>query len=268
MAIDQYNEGTPKRNESCVENCDKAIELILKAKVIDTGESIYVKPGSHNTIKMHDSFAKLRNRGIVIPEENKLINNHKISRNPSYHEGRTVSKATTKSILNTTRKFIERFLKDEFNLKLKEIIKPQYVELLDHKGTKTSQLMKIVSEGHATVNSLDQARVDIPKDYETIEIYLNKLAKKKKLKIEGQQKWFRKKSAIDRSLRMSNIIDALVADRTLSEDMRNNFDTINKMYFKAVNTQDNITWNDYDPYGLASMKLKAKLETCLSYPSN
>ena len=67
---------------------------------------------------------------------------------------------------------------------------------------------------------------------------------------------------------MSNIIDALVADRTLSEDMRNNFDTINKMYFKAVNTQDNITWNDYDPYGLASMKLKAKLETCLSYPSN
>ena len=61
-----------------------------------------------------------------------------------------------------------------------------------------------------------------------------------------------------------SIIDALVADQTLSEDMRNNFDTINKMYYKAVNTQDNITWDDYNPYGLASMRLKAKLEICLS----
>jgi hypothetical protein len=263
VAIDQYSEGTPKRNRDCVENCDKAVELILKAKVIRAGESVYY-PGSTNTIKMHESFAKLRKKGIIIPEENTLTNNHKFSRNPSYHEGRTVSKATTKSILDTTRKFIERFLKDEFNLKLKELIKPQYVEVLDHVGTKTGQLMKIVSEGHATVNRLDQARVDVPKDYETIEIYLNKLAKKKKLKIGGQQKWFRKKSGNDRSLLMSKIIDALVADQTLSEDMRNNFDTINKMYYKAVNTQDNITWDDYNPYGLASMRLKAKLEICLS----
>lgn len=264
VAIDQYSEGTPKRNESCVENCDKAVELILKAKVIDIGESIYVKPASHNTIKMHDSFAKLRNKGIVIPEENKLINNHKISRNPSYHEGRTVFKATAKSILDTTRKFIERFLKDEFNLKLKQIIKPQYVALLDHKGTKTGQLMKIVSEGHAMVNRLDQARVDIPKDYETIEIYLKKLAKKKKLKIEGQQKWFRKKSVIDRSLHMSKIIDALVAGQTLSDDMRKNFGTISKMYDKAVNTQEEITMDEYDTYGLAKMRLNVKLEICLS----
>jgi hypothetical protein len=112
-----------------------------------------------------------------------LINNHKVSRNPSYHEDRTVSKATTRSILDTTRKFIERFLKDEFNLELKEIVNHEYLELLDHKGSKTGQLVKIVSMGYGKANRLDQARIDIPKDYDTIEILLNKIAKKKKLKI-------------------------------------------------------------------------------------
>jgi hypothetical protein len=42
VAIDQHSKGTSKRNESGVENCDKAHKLILKAKVIGTGDSIYV----------------------------------------------------------------------------------------------------------------------------------------------------------------------------------------------------------------------------------
>jgi hypothetical protein len=42
--------------------------------------------------------------------------------------------------------------------------------------------------------------------------------------------------------------------------MRENFDTIYKMYNKAVNTQEEITWADYDPYGLAMLRLKGKLE--------
>jgi uncharacterized protein YutE (UPF0331/DUF86 family) len=89
VAIDQYIEGEPKRYKSCVENCDKSVELILKAKIIDIGESIYVKPGSTKTIIMDESFAKLHNKGIVIPEMNTLTSNHKVSRNPSYHEGRS-----------------------------------------------------------------------------------------------------------------------------------------------------------------------------------
>jgi hypothetical protein len=35
VAIDLSTEGTPKHNESCVESCDKAVELILKSKVVD-----------------------------------------------------------------------------------------------------------------------------------------------------------------------------------------------------------------------------------------
>jgi hypothetical protein len=42
--------------------------------------------------------------------------------------------------------------------------------------------------------------------------------------------------------------------------MRENFDTIYKMYNKAVNAQEEITWTDYDPYGLAMLRLKGKLE--------
>jgi hypothetical protein len=43
VAVDHYTEGTPKGNKACVESCDKANELILKAKVQDLGESIEVK---------------------------------------------------------------------------------------------------------------------------------------------------------------------------------------------------------------------------------
>jgi hypothetical protein len=42
--------------------------------------------------------------------------------------------------------------------------------------------------------------------------------------------------------------------------MRKNFGIINKMYDKAVDRQEEITWDDYDPYTLAMMRLKSKLE--------
>jgi HEPN domain-containing protein len=170
VATDSYSEGTPKRYESCVENCDKAVELILKAKVIDVGESIYY-PGSTNTIKMHESFAKLRSKGIVISEENTLINNHKLSRNPTYHEGRTVPQAETKSILDTTIKFLERFLNDEFNLKLREKINHVYLQLLDNKATKNRQGFMIVSTAVNKVYKIADGRIDIPKDYDEIEFF-------------------------------------------------------------------------------------------------
>jgi HEPN domain-containing protein len=261
VAIDDYAEGTPKHNGSCVENCDKAVELILKAKVIDLGESIYVNPNSPNTIKMRESFAKLRNKGIIIPEEKKLTSNHLNHRNPAYHEGKPVSKARAKSVLNTTRKFMERFLKDEFNLKLKEIIRPPYLEMLDHKGSKTNQIIKFVSKGIGKANRLDQARIDVPNDYETIEIYLNKLAKKKKLRLGRlQQPSLSNKPSDKRSLRMSKIVNALVSDQTLSDEMREYFDTISNVYNKAVNTQEEITWKDYEPYALVMLRFKDHLE--------
>jgi hypothetical protein len=53
----------------------------------------------------------------------------------------------------------------------------------------------------------------------------------------------------------------------LSENMREYFDTITKMHDKAVNTQEEITWEDLDPYRLAIMRFKTKLEICLAYPT-
>lgn len=267
VAIDQYSEGTPKRNESCVENCDKAVEHILKAKVIDVGESIYVKQGSPDSIKMPVSFDRLRKKNIVIPEEKKLLDNHKFIRNPTYHEGRTVSQTDTKSILDTTIKFLERFLKDGFNLKLREEINHEYLGLLDNNGTKNRQRFMIVSTAHNKVNKLVDARTDIPKDYDTIEILLKKLAEKKKTNIgqrRQQQPSLSSKPSDNKSLRMSEIIDALAIDQTLPQESRGYFDTINKMYDKAVNTQVEIKMVDYDPYGLAVVKLTGMLQKALS----
>ena len=77
VAVDQYIEGTPKRYESCVESCDKAIELILKAKVRDLGESIYiVTKRSPRSLYIHEALDILENKKrIKIPEHNKLSKN-------------------------------------------------------------------------------------------------------------------------------------------------------------------------------------------------
>jgi hypothetical protein len=272
VAIDRYIEGTPKGNESCVEYCDKAVELILKAKVINTGESIYVKAGSTNTIKIHESFAKLRNKGIKIPEENKLLSNHKYRRNPTYHEGETVSRAYTKSVLKTSHEFIKRFLKDEFNLELKDVVKPRYYhEVLEHNVTGKRSAIVMIDEGDAELYRLDQARSKIPKEYESIEVLLNWLAKKKKLRLRRQQRQRQRlqqqqpsslsKKNNNRSVRMSEIVDALIANGTLPKERRKDFDIIASYTTKLFNTREEITWDGgYDEYTTAVLRFKGYLE--------
>jgi hypothetical protein len=119
----------------------------------------------------------------------------------------------------------------------------------------------MIDYGYAQVNRLDEARSTIPKEYDSIEVLLNWLVKEKKLRLGRQQQpSLSGKSGYNRSLRMSKIVDALIADQTLPEESRENFDVISKLYDKAVNTQEEITWDDYDPYILAMMKLKGRLE--------
>ncbi|MDQ3848640.1 MAG: hypothetical protein M3261_06765, partial [Thermoproteota archaeon] len=103
-AVDHYIEGTPKSNKSCIEYCDKANELILKAKVQDLGEWIEVKKkrGGPRSLYIHESLDILRNKkGIKIREHDRLIEIHK-RRNPTYHRGEPVTRARTRSVLKTT----------------------------------------------------------------------------------------------------------------------------------------------------------------------
>jgi hypothetical protein len=264
VAVDQYFEGTPKGNESCVENCDKALELILKAKVNDTGQSIYFKVGDPRTIDIKEAVRRLTKQNIAIPEQKKLLKIH-VRRNPTHHMGETVSRARTKSILKTTMEFIGRFLRDEYNLELKDVLKPRYYyEVLNHVITKKQPAVMMTDEAHTQLNRLDQDRSTIPKEYDYIEILLNWLAKKKKLKLQRQRQkpsLSNKSSNNNRSLHMSEIVNALIKNGTLPEERRKDFDIIIKLYDKVVNTQEEITWdNGYDEYTTAILRFKSHLE--------
>ena len=151
-------------------------------------------------------------------------------------------------------------MKDEFNLELKDVVKPRYYyEVLEHNITRKRSAIMMIDEGHAELNSLDQARSKIPKEYEGIEVVLNWLAKKKKLRLQQQQPSLSKKN--NRSVRMSGIVDALIANGTLPKERRKDFDIISKLYDKAVNTQEEITWdNGYDEYTTAILRFKSHLE--------
>jgi hypothetical protein len=257
-AIDHYIEGTSKRNKSCVKSCDEANELILKAKVQNLGESIYVKlkRGRRHSLYLHESLDILENKKwLKIPERNKLKNIHK-RRNLVYHAGETASRRSAKSTLKTTFNFIERFLRDEFSLELRDIVKPRYrYDLLDQNIVRKRSAVMMIDEGSAELHRLDEARSTIPREYERIEALLNWLAKKKKLKLGKQQLSSSSSSTSNRpsnvsSVRMAKIVEALIADHTLPEERRKDFDIISKLYDKAVNIKEEITGDDYDPYWL------------------
>jgi len=242
----------------------------LKAKVQALGESIYVNPQKRNSrsLSIYESLDRLENKkGLKIPEHDKLIKIHERS-NPVYHAGEPALRRSTKSSLKTTFNFIERFLRDEFSLELKDIVKPRYrYDLLDQNIARKRSALVMIDEGSAELHSIDEARSTIPKEYERIEPLLNWLAKKKKVRLgrqrrqQQQSSLFSNKSSNNRSLRMSAIVDALIANGTLPNERRKDFDIISKLYYKVVNTQEEITWeNGYDEYTTAILRFKNHLE--------
>jgi hypothetical protein len=255
VAIDHYVEVSTKGNESCVEFCDKAIELILKAKVNDIGESIYVKVGKPRTVDIKEALRRLGNKGIKIPEDKKLIKIHTL-RNPTHHIGETVSRVRTKSVLRITYEFIRRFLKDGFNLELRDMVKAEYYEVLERNISKTGQYIKYTNKAETKLYRIDEARSDVLKDYGKIEIELNRLVKKLNLqqprKLQPLQK--------NPSLTMSNIVNALISNKKLPRKARRYFATISTLADKVSNTQEKITRDEQEKFVLAMMKFKVLLE--------
>jgi hypothetical protein len=159
VTVDQYFEATAKANESCVESCDKAIELILKAKVNESGQSIYFKADDPRTIDIKEALRRRAKQNVAVPEQKKLLKIHVVRRNPTHHMGETVSRAHTRSVLKTTFRFIERFLRDEFSRELKDVVKPRYYyEVLHQNITRKRSAVIMIDEGQTEVNRLDQAR--------------------------------------------------------------------------------------------------------------
>ena len=66
-AVEHYMAGSDRDRKLTVLHCDQAVELILKDKVRDSGESVFLKNGQ--TIAYHDAIKLLESKGIKISEK-------------------------------------------------------------------------------------------------------------------------------------------------------------------------------------------------------
>ena len=66
-AIDLYTEGNAKKYKFVILHLANAVELILKDKVIDIGQSIY-KDNNKLTINIWECFKSLESQGVSVPE--------------------------------------------------------------------------------------------------------------------------------------------------------------------------------------------------------
>ena len=175
-AIDHYLEAKDKRYKSCVISCDQAIELILKAKVSDIGRSIYTtNNGKTRSIYMDIALNILVKNKIPVPEliDLETIHGH---RNPIQHTGAPIPKASAELFLDITYKFMERFLKDEFNTELKDVIESQYYEAHKRNISKSVQLVSFTDWSETAVFDIDNAPNVILVTYRDIKRELDRRA--------------------------------------------------------------------------------------------
>ena len=104
---------------------DQAVELLLKERVRKSGTSIYRKDRKE-TIGTWDVFEILANKGCNIPERADLELLHD-DRNEIQHRYSTPSPETAVFHMENGLRFAERFLKDEFQMEIRNVLPIEYV---------------------------------------------------------------------------------------------------------------------------------------------
>lgn len=224
--------------------------------------SIYNKKG--RTIEFYDALDTLENnRGAKIQERPDLEMIHDV-RNNVQHRGATVSKTEAEFYLKTTYDFIRRFLKDELNLELKDILESRYYEIYEQKIKKAEQpryyekfeeikkaeqTIKISSEAETKRFSVAEGASLVLMEYRNLEIKLNQLAQKLNLALPQR-----------RDVSPSKIVNILISNGYLPEKSMYYFDIIRRIRNKVAHTAEQITGDELENYVLAMMRFKNDLE--------
>lgn len=145
-SIDLYTEGNSKKYKFVILHLSNAIELILKDKVIDTGQSIYK---DSKTISIWDCFKALELKGIFI-KERPIIELLIDDRNTIQHRFGFPNPETVFFYLTNTLEYFKRFIDKEYSLDIIEILrlhtteeKLEIVGLVDNIDSEEKSLIKL-----------------------------------------------------------------------------------------------------------------------------
>jgi len=105
---------------------DQGVELLLKERVRKSGTSIYRKDNKKETISAWEAFEILANKGCNIPERADLELLHD-DRNEIQHRYSTPSPETAVFHMENGLRFVERFLKDEFQTEIRNVLPIEFI---------------------------------------------------------------------------------------------------------------------------------------------
>lgn len=177
LAIEQYQAGAEKNNRFCILLCDQAIELILKEKVRDLGESIF-KGGGRTLDYFEATTLLMKNKGIKIPEFPDLELIHDL-RNNIQHKGASVSKSQAEYYMKLGFAFIKRFLKDELNNDLKDLLDKKYYRIFEpEEEVQGYELVEVKEHVRVPTASKSEPISAILTEYRNLEIDMSTAMKK------------------------------------------------------------------------------------------
>lgn len=104
---------------------DQAVELLLKERVRTSGTSIY-KQDKKETISAWEAYTILAAKGCKIPEKADLELLHE-DRNEIQHRYAMPDPQTAVFHMENGLRFVERFLKEEFQIEIREVLSVEYV---------------------------------------------------------------------------------------------------------------------------------------------
>lgn len=106
---------------------DQSIELLLKAKILSLGESIYKNP--KETMSIWATYDKLEGKSIKIPEKPDLELLHE-ERNSLQHKYGNPAAEHTSYMVSKAVSFIKRFSKEELGLGIEDYITSEFLDQL------------------------------------------------------------------------------------------------------------------------------------------
>ncbi len=221
--LEHYLEGTPLSRKFAFLHIDHAIELLLKEKLKQLGESIY--KSNNETLNLHEVIKSLERKNVPVCEKPRVEDLHGI-RNLIQHTGHTPDEDETRYYLEIGYTFYKNFLKEHMQDSLSNHIGMHYIRLME--GTSGEE------------EKIDQTIIKIEKNLSADPA--NAILISSRL-IEHLLNIYRRKKGI-KPFRPMLFIDMMYKEKLITKQEQDNFKLLWAVRNRTVHTLDSPSTKD------------------------
>ena len=244
--LEHYLEGSPLSRKFAFLHVDHAIELLLKEKLKQLGESIY--KSNDETLNIHEVIKSLERKKISVCEKPRIEDLHGI-RNLIQHTGHTPDEDETKYYIELSYNFYKNFMMESMEDELSNHIGRHYIRLMEGVSKEEEKIDKMI----------------IQVDKEIVTSPSNAILRASRI-LEYLLDIYRVKKGY-KPFRPHFFIDEMVKEKLLDKSDRLQFHEIWKIRNKVAHTLEEPTKNDAEQFYGTAKKLIEKIKVKLKdYP--